>query len=231
MSNYQRKLLVVEDHEEIGQLIEGILSEAGYQSVKWVASFQEASASLIEEVFDLAILDIMLPDGNGFDLLKEIRKFSDMPVLFLSAISDIQKQYQGFELGADDYIVKPFQAKDLTLRVASILNRTYPQIMDQVELSACFIDFSRAVVIKETEQIPLTAKEYAILRVLMDQKNRIVTFDSLMANVWGQAYDGYNNSLMAHIRKIRQKIELNPSQPDHLVTVKGLGYKLEVPNL
>lgn len=230
MSIYQRKILIVEDHDEIRMLIQNILFEAGFQSLTLASSFQMALECFAQDAFDIVILDILLPDGNGFDLLKEIRQTSRLPVLFLSAVSDLQKQYQGFELGADDYIVKPFQTKDLVLRVTSILKRAYPDNQETVQLSTSLIDFSRAVVVRSSETYPLTAKEYAILRVLLDQKNKIVTFDSLMAKVWGQAFDGYNNSLMAHISKIRQKIEEDPSNPKHLITIKGLGYKLEVSN-
>lgn len=174
----------------------------------------------------MAILDIMLPDGSGFEVLREIRKTSAMPVLFLSAVSDIEKQYQGFELGADDYIVKPFRPKELELRLLSILKRSYPPQDDVVQLDSCQIDFERAAILKEDQEIPLTAKEYSLLKVLYNHKNKIVTFDQLLSKVWGDNYQGYENTLMAHIRKVRQKIEANPSKPVHLITIKGLGYQL-----
>lgn len=227
MEYYMRKILIVEDNLEIGQFIVSVLMKEGFQSITLASTYQEAIEKIDQEVFDVAILDIMLPDGNGFDILAYIREFSFIPVLFLSAVSDIEKQYKGFELGADDYVLKPFASRDLILRVKSLLKRAYPQEQAVLALSSATIDFERAVIHKDGKDLPLTAKEYAILRVLADNLNRIVTFDSLMARVWGQAYDGYNNTLMAHIRKIRQKIERNPSQPDHLLTVKGLGYKLE----
>ena len=151
-----------------------------------------------------------------------------VPVLFLSAISDIEKQYQGFELGADDYIIKPFRPRDLELRILSILKRAYPEKEDTLVLPACQVYFSQAFITKGKLEIQLTAKEYSILKVLYDNKNRIVTFDQLLEKVWGLQYQGYDNTLMAHIRKIRQKIEANPSKPESLITVKGLGYKLKV---
>ncbi|MGT2908130.1 response regulator transcription factor [Streptococcus dentiloxodontae] len=228
MNEKNRKLLILDDNPEILDMVTESLSIAGFSHLTRAASKKEALELLEKEAFDLAILDIMLPDGSGFEVLREIRKTSTMPVLFLSAVSDIEKQYQGFELGADDYIVKPFRPKELELRLLSILKRSYPPQDELVRLSACQIDFERAAILKESQEIPLTAKEYSLLKVLYDHKNKIVTFDQLLSKVWGDNYQGYENTLMAHIRKVRQKIEANPSKPVHLITIKGLGYQLRV---
>lgn len=228
MKEKERKLLILDDNPEILDMITESLSIAGFSHLTRAASKKEALELLEREAFDLAILDIMLPDGSGFEVLREIRKNSNMPVLFLSAVSDIEKQYQGFELGADDYIVKPFRPKELELRLLSILKRSYPPQDDVVQLDSCQIDFERAAILKEGQEIPLTAKEYSLLKVLYNHKNKIVTFDQLLSKVWGDNYQGYENTLMAHIRKVRQKIEANPSKPVHLITIKGLGYQLRV---
>lgn len=228
MKEKERKLLILDDNPEILDMITESLSIAGFSHLTRAASKKEALELLEREAFDLAILDIMLPDGSGFEVLREIRKNSNMPVLFLSAVSDIEKQYQGFELGADDYIVKPFRPKELELRLLSILKRSYPPQDDVVQLDSCQIDFERAAILKEDQEIPLTAKEYSLLKVLYDHKNKIVTFDQLLSKVWGDNYQGYENTLMAHIRKVRQKIEANPSKPVHLITIKRLGYQLRV---
>ncbi|EJN93981.1 response regulator transcription factor [Streptococcus ratti] len=228
MKEKERKLLILDDNPEILDMITESLSIAGFSHLTRAASKKEALELLEREAFDLAILDIMLPDGSGFEVLREIRKTSAMPVLFLSAVSDIEKQYQGFELGADDYIVKPFRPKELELRLLSILKRSYPPQDDVVQLDSCQIDFERAAILKEDQEIPLTAKEYSLLKVLYNHKNKIVTFDQLLSKVWGDNYQGYENTLMAHIRKVRQKIEANPSKPVHLITIKGLGYQLRV---
>ncbi len=228
MKEKERKLLILDDNPEILDMITESLSIAGFSHLTLAASKKEALELLEREDFDLAILDIMLPDGSGFEVLRHIRQKSDMPVLFLSAVSDIEKQYQGFELGADDYIVKPFRPKELELRLLSILKRSYPPQDDVVQLDSCQIDFERAAILKEDQEIPLTAKEYSLLKVLYDHKNKIVTFDQLLSKVWGDNYQGYENTLMAHIRKVRQKIEANPSKPVHLITIKGLGYQLRV---
>lgn len=228
MKEKERKLLILDDNPEILDMITESLFIAGFSHLTRAASKKEALELLEREAFDLAILDIMLPDGSGFEVLRHIRQKSDMPVLFLSAVSDIEKQYQGFELGADDYIVKPFRPKELELRLLSILKRSYPPQDDVVQLDSCQIDLERAAILKEDQEIPLTAKEYSLLKVLYDHKNKIVTFDQLLSKVWGDNYQGYENTLMAHIRKVRQKIEANPSKPVHLITIKGLGYQLRV---
>ncbi|WP_270748383.1 response regulator transcription factor [Streptococcus halitosis] len=228
MNYKEQKILILDDNPEILEIVQESLSIAGFSNLTSVQSQKEALEQFEEKSFDLVILDIMLPEGSGFEVLKGIRKTSMVPVLFLSAISDIEKQYQGFELGADDYIIKPFRPRDLELRILSILKRAYPEKEDTLVLPACQVNFSQALITKGKLEIQLTAKEYSILKVLYDNKNRIVTFDQLLEKVWGLQYQGYDNTLMAHIRKIRQKIEANPSKPESLITVKGLGYKLKV---
>lgn len=228
MTVKEHSLLIVDDNLDILEMIAESLSIAGFTQLTKASSQSEALELLEQQAFDFAILDIMLPDGSGFDILRRIRQKSSMPVLFLSAISDIEKQYQSFELGADDYIVKPFRPKELELRVVSILRRVYPEQPVLVSLQGCQLDLARALVIKENEELALTAKEFKILTTLLDHKNKIVTIDTLLQKVWGDAYMGYENTLMAHIRKIRQKIEDNPSKPVNLITIKGLGYQLRV---
>lgn len=223
----QRKILVVDDDPQILDLIIKILQEEGFSHIYGAQSQRRALEIWEEEAIDLALLDILLPDGSGFDIIKMIRKESRIPVLFLSALSDIEKQYSGFILGGDDYMVKPFQAKELILRLRALLNRSYPE-SQVIVLRGCKIDLDKGLVLKEGEEIPLTAKEFHILQVLYENKNRIVTIDGILAAVWGQDYYGYENTLMAHIRKIRVKIEEDPSQPENLLTFKGLGYKLQV---
>ncbi|MCB5061126.1 response regulator transcription factor [Streptococcus mutans] len=228
MNYKEKKILILDDNPEILEMVQESLNIAGFNNLTSVQSKKEALEQLGKRSFDLAILDIMLPDGSGFEVLREIRKTSTMPVLFLSAVSDIEKQYQGFELGADDYIVKPFRPKELELRILSILKRAYPEKDDTLILPICQVNFSQALITKGELEIQLTAKEYSILKVLYNNQNRIVTFDQLLEKVWGLQYQGYENTMMAHIRKIRQKIEANPSKPECLLTVKGLGYKLKV---
>ena len=175
---------------------------------------------------DLAILDVMLPDGDGFSLLKQLRQFSEMPVLFLTARDEADDKLAGLGLGADDYIVKPFLPQELVLRIAAVLRRCYAAENPLLELAASRVNFATAEVERADGQtVPLTAKEHEILSVLARNAGRIVTIDSLCEACWGTSF-GYENSLMAHIRRLREKIEADPSAPVSLVTARGLGYKL-----
>lgn len=222
----RKRLLLVDDELELLDMVASILREDGYENIRTAGTVEEALREAGESAPELAILDVMLPDGDGFGLMEKLREKGDYPVLFLTARGEDEDKFRGFGLGADDYIVKPFLPKELLFRVAAILRRSYKEEDPLVKLSGCKIDLERAEVIKEGERIPLTAKEYELLSALYRNAGRIVTIDALCEAAWGDNPYGYENSLMAHIRRIREKIETNPSKPVSLVTVKGLGYKL-----
>lgn len=222
----RKRLLLVDDEPELLDMVASILREDGYENIRTAGTVEEALREAGESAPELAILDVMLPDGDGFGLMEKLMEKGDYPVLFLTARGEDEDKFRGFGLGADDYIVKPFLPKELLFRVAAILRRSYKEEDPLVKLSGCKIDLERAEVIKEGERIPLTAKEYELLSALYRNAGRIVTIDALCEAAWGDNPYGYENSLMAHIRRIREKIEENPSKPVSLVTVKGLGYKL-----
>jgi len=162
--------------------------------------------------------------------MEQLRKKADYPILFLTARGEDEDKFKGFGLGADDYMVKPFLPKELLFRIAAILRRTYKEENTLVFLKHCEIDFPRAEIIRNGEHISLTAKEHDILSALYRNAGRIVDIDTLCTAAWGDNPYGYENSLMAHIRRIREKIEANPSNPVSLITIRGLGYKLIVEN-
>jgi len=222
----RKRILLVDDEPELLNLVTSILKEEGYTNIAAVGTVRGALD--VAESFkpELAVLDVMLPDGDGFSLMRQLRQKSDFPILFLTARGEDEDKFKGFGLGADDYIVKPFMPKELTFRIMAILRRSYKDEASLVKLRDSEIDFDRAEVIKNGERIPLTAKEHELLSALYRNAGRIVTIDSLCEAAWGDNPYGYENSLMAHIRRIREKIEANPSRPQSLVTVKGLGYKL-----
>lgn len=222
----KKRLLLVDDEPELLDMVVSILKEDGYEAVRTARTVKEAVKAAEEFQPELSVLDVMLPDGDGFGLMEQLRAKGDYPVLFLTARGEEEDKFRGFSLGADDYIVKPFLPGELLFRVAAILRRSYKEEDPLVELAGCEIDFSRAEVVREGERIPLTAKEYELLSALYRNAGRIVTIDTLCEAAWGDNPYGYENSLMAHIRRIREKIEDNPSRPVSLVTVKGLGYKL-----
>ena len=216
----RKKILLVDDEPELLNMVTSILENEGYTNIK--------TASTASEAIDACknFKPELLPDGNGFDLLRELKRISDFPVLFLTARGEDEDKWTGFGRGADDYMVKPFLPKELTFRIMAILRRSYKNDAPLVILAESEIDFDRAEVRKAGDVLPLTAKEYEILSSLYRNAGKIVTIDTLCEAAWGDNPYGYENSLMAHIRRIREKIEADPSHPVSLVTIKGLGYKL-----
>lgn len=224
----QKRIMLVDDEPELLDMVASILNEDGFQNIKTAKTIAEAVAVSKEYAPEFAILDVMLPDGSGFDLMKQLKSTFDYPVLFLTARGEDDDKFHGFSLGADDYMVKPFLPKELLFRINAILRRSYKDENPLVKLRGSEIDFDRAEVIKNGKHIPLTAKEHSILAALYRNAGRIVTIDALCEAAWGDNPFGYENSLMAHIRRIREKIETDPSSPVALITIKGLGYKLIV---
>lgn len=222
----EKKILLVDDEPELLELVGEILRGDGFENVVTAGSVKEGLAAAHVERPHLAILDVMLPDGDGFFLLEQLRAHTDLPAIFLTAKDAPADRLAGLGLGADDYVVKPFLPQELLLRVHAVLRRSYKAEAPWLRLAACTVDLSRAEVHKGDQVLPLTAKEHAILEALARNSGRIVTLDALCEAVWGENPFGYENSLNAHIRRIREKIEAQPSRPVSLVTVKGLGYKL-----
>nr|WP_099091627.1 response regulator transcription factor [Paenibacillus riograndensis] len=227
-----KKVMIVEDEPKIREMIELFLRKEGFFRIYAAGDYRTALALCRLEKPDVAILDVMLPDGDGFSLLSSIRTFSDMPVLFLSARGEDEDRLLGLGLGADDYIVKPFLPRELMLRLTAVLKRVYasqiPERLPVFRLGEQVVDLEGAVVQKEGRELPLTAKEHAILIKLYENRGRIVTSDAVCQAVWGDDSYGYENTLMVHMRRIREKIEADPSKPAYLLTVRGLGYKLIV---
>ncbi|MCI8292422.1 MAG: response regulator transcription factor [Hespellia sp.] len=224
----RKKILLVDDEAELLRMVTDILVQDGYTEIRTAGCVNDALRICREWGPDFAVLDVMLPDGDGFMLFTKLREIADFPVLFLTARGEDEDKFQGLGLGADDYMVKPFLPKELTLRLGAILRRCYKEESPLVMLEGSQVDFERAEVIREEGIVSLTAKEYDILVALYRNAGRIVTIDQLCEAAWGDNPYGYENSLMAHIRRIREKIERNPSKPVSLLTVKGLGYKLKV---
>lgn len=231
----QAKLLIADDNKELCSLLKRILSEEGYTEIRVAYSCREAERQIEQEKPDLMILDVNFPGEDGFSFFQRIKRQMDIPVLFLSARDGNEDRITGLGLGADDYMTKPFLPKELTLRVGAILRRTYHeenaweewkyQIGNrEVDLAAGIVRIPQKEKVRE---VNLTNKEFQLLKLFLENRGRILTFDFLSESVWGENYYGYENTLMVHIRKLREKIEENPSSPRYLITVKGLGYRLE----
>lgn len=223
---HTKKILLVDDEPELRKLVNDILSDDGFTNIIEAGTVQNGLSSAMQYKPDLAILDVMLPDGDGFSLMRELRTFTDIPIIFLTAKDEASDKLAGLGLGADDYVIKPFLPQELLLRVHAVLRRCYKADSPLLELEGCTIDFSRAEVNKNGMIIALTAKEHTLLETLARNEGRIVSIDALCESLWGDNPFGYENSLNAHIRRVREKIEIDPSKPVSLITMKGLGYKL-----
>lgn len=224
-----KKIMLADDEPDLLRMLTEILKDSGFHDIIISTSISESIILAKNEKPDLAILDIMFSDGDGFTLLQKLRTFTDIPIIFLTAKDDAIDKISGLGLGADDYITKPFMPQEFLLRVYAILRRCY-KVDDNsiINLEGCMVDFSRAEVNKNGVTIPLTSKEYTLLNVLYRNEGKIVSIDAICEALWGDNPFGYENSLNTHIRRIREKIEINPSKPVSLITIKGLGYKLNL---
>ena len=226
------KILVVDDNRELRNLIREELTGAGYRAVGMADSVAAARQAISGELPELVILDINLPDGDGFSLFRALRARADVPALFLSARDADADRLFGLGLGADDYLTKPFLMQELLLRVQHILQRAYRAELSRtkpapLQLGERCVDLNDAIVtLPEGKTLALTATELALLRKLAENRGHIVTYDALCAAVWGADYYGYENSLGVHIRHLREKLEAEPGAPQFLRTVRGIGYKL-----
>lgn len=224
-----KRILVVDDDSTLNDSIKEILISYQFKNVSSAFSIHEAYDKLKTQVIDLIILDVMLPDGDGFAFATDLRKNSDTPILFLTAKSNLEDEIQGLKSGGDDYITKPFLPESLIYRIMALLRRTYKENPSCFYLGNSQIDLSQAVLTKNNgERITFTRTELQILQKLFDNKNYIVSIESLCEAVWGYDYFEHEKSLMVHIRNIREKIEDIPSKPTYLITIKGLGYKLAI---
>lgn len=222
-----RKILIADDENDLRKLIVSVFTRAGYTGLLTASTGEETLKLWEEENPDMLILDVMLPGAaDGFDVLKKIRQTSRVPILMLTARGDTADKITGFENGADDYLVKPFFTKELLLRVQAILNRSYPDKERVLHLGETEIYLDRSEAVCRGKTSALTATELALLMKLLDNEGRIVTTGVLCETLCGKSWYGYESTLAVHIRHLREKIEVNPSKPAVLLTVKGIGYKL-----
>lgn len=229
MNLYDSRILLVDDESALRDMVSAILKNTGYSKID--EAFDAASADLLyrNHEYELVLLDVMMPDMDGFTLFEGWQRLDkEVPVIFLSAKDEDRDRLRGLGLGADDYITKPFLPEELILRVRAVLKRTYHvRTVEEVMIGETRIDFSAGTATRDGEQIELTAKEFLLLQKLCENRGKIVSINSLLDAMWPDGSYGYENSLMVHVRRLREKIEENPSKPEYLQTVRGLGYRLK----
>lgn len=220
------RILIVDDEPTLQSMVHEILSQAGYATDAALTCAQ-ALERFRAGMPDAVLLDVMLPDGDGFSLFGTFREVRDVPVLFLSARDEDAARLRGLGLGADDYITKPFLPQELLLRLRAVLRRVYREEAHTARLGDMEIDWGKGTVRRNGQETALTAKEFALLKKLWEARGNIVTIDALCAALWDGPLVGYENTLMVHIRRLREKVESDPSHPQFLLTVRGLGYRLK----
>ena len=211
-----KRILVVDDETDLLEMVKSIFTRAGFTQILTASSGEAALKMCEEQEPDMMILDVMMPGMDGFAALKELRKTSKIPVLMLTARGEAEDKFVGFENGADDYLLKPF------------LKRVYPEKERKVFFEAATVDLEKAIVQRSGENISLTAKEFQLFEKLYENQGRIVTTGALCQAICGDFWQGYESTLATHIRHLREKIEENPSKPVALVTIKGIGYRLNI---
>ena len=221
-------IFLLEDDEAIGIGLTYSLENEGY-SVTLAKTVSEGIKTISENDFSLYILDLTLPDGNGYNVCKKIKEKGDLPVIFLTAYDDEVNVVMGFDLGADDYITKPFRVKELLLRIKSVLRRYNKDFSDGIlKYRDLSVNTNEAKVYKGDNEVILTAMEYRLLLILLNNRGNVLSRNRLLENIWDVDGDFVeDNTLTVYIKRLRDKIEEEPANPKYIKTVRGLGYIIE----
>ncbi|MDO8189513.1 response regulator transcription factor [Conexibacter sp. JD483] len=219
------RILVVDDELQILRALRVILRDAGYEPIT-VATAEEALDAAATRPPDAAIVDLVLPDGDGIEIARQLRSWSEMPILVLSAVGEEEQKVRALEAGADDYVTKPFGARELVARLGAALRRAGRTADEPViAVDGLELDLARRVVRRDGEEIHLTPIEYDLLRVLARNRGRLLTHRALLTEVWGPAYGEDIRTLRTHIANLRHKIEPPGGGPRYIRTDPGVGYR------
>ncbi|WP_175717413.1 heavy metal response regulator transcription factor IrlR [Burkholderia anthina] len=219
------RILIVEDEPKTGAYLRKGLTEAGYV-VDWVEDGITGQHQAETEEYDLLVLDVMLPGQDGWTLLQNLRRSKSTPVLFLTARDDVGDRVKGLELGADDYLAKPFDFVELTARIRSILRRGQPRDSNTLRVADLELDLTRRKATRQRDTILLTAKEFALLWLLMRREGEILPRATIASQVWDMNFNSDTNVVDSAIRRLRSKID-DAYEPKLIHTVRGMGYVLE----
>ena len=229
MTKTGEHVLVVDDEPQILRALGVILRNAGYE-VATAATKSEALDAVSVRPPDAMVLDLVLPDGSGVEVTSEVRTWSSLPIIVLSAVGDEREKVRALDVGADDYITKPFGTEELLARMRAVLRRATDERDEPVlSVGALAIDLADRRVTRDGEEIHLTPIEFDILRELAHHAGKLVTQRQLLQAVWGPGYDLETHYLRVHVAHIRAKIEPDPSHPSYVVTEPGVGYRLREP--
>ncbi|MCX7922582.1 MAG: response regulator transcription factor [Clostridia bacterium] len=227
-------ILIADDEKEIVELLSLYLVKDGHRVIEAFDGL-EAWDKINSMHIDLAVIDVMMPGIDGYNLVRKIREKHNTPVIILSARSDDSDKILGLGLGADDYMAKPFNPLEVVARVQAQLRRFYTfnstskkeHKAETIEIGRLKLDKTSCAVYKDGQEVQLTSIEYKVLALLMEQPGRVYTKSQIFEYIWGEYFDGDDNTVMVHISKIRDKIEDDPKEPKYLKTIRGLGYRFE----
>lgn len=226
--------MIVDDEPDILELLEKALRIEGYHNIAKIDNGLTAIDACRKSRPDVIILDVMLPDLDGYEVCRRIREFSLCPILFLSSKNDELDKILGLAVGGDDYVTKPFSPKEVAYRVKAQLRRAKyrgsPSKGEEIRIGELLIDPEGCGVRKGDITVDLTAKEFEILQYLAENKGRVISRERLYETIWKEDSFGCDNTVMVHIRHLREKLEDDPVSPNYIITMKGLGYKMVDPN-
>jgi two-component system KDP operon response regulator KdpE len=220
------RVLVVDDEPQIVRGLRVVLRNAGFQ-VEAAATKEEALDALSHRPPDAVLLDLVLPDGSGVDVCREVREWSSVPIVVVSAVGDEREKVRALDAGADDYVTKPFGSEELTARLRAVLRRSSDLAAEPaITVGDLTIDIPDRRVTRDGEQVHLTPIEFDLLRVLAQNRGKLVTHRQLLHEVWGPSYGDETHYLRVHVAHIRAKIEPDPARPSYVLTEPGVGYRL-----
>jgi two-component system KDP operon response regulator KdpE len=223
-----RRVLVVDDEPQIVRALKVVLREAGFEAVPAETASEALDLAAVRPP-EAAIIDLVLPDGDGVEVTRTLREWSEMPILVLSAVGEEEQKVRALEAGADDYITKPFGARELVARLQAALRRAAPTEEPTIVVEGLEIDLAGRVVRRDSESIHLTPIEFELLRVLVRNRGRLMTHRKLLAEVWGAEYVDDIQTLRTHIARLRAKIEPEgDAGPRYIVTDPGVGYRFSL---
>lgn len=230
----EHRIMIVDDEPDILDLLEKALNIEGFFNITKAENGLTAVDECKQILPDIIILDVMLPDIDGYEVCRRIRQFSHCPILFLSSKNDEVDKILGLAVGGDDYVTKPFSPKEVAFRVKAQLRRAAyrqsPSRSHTITVGKLFIDPDGCCASKGGKDMELTAKEFEILHYLAQNLGRVVSRERLYEAIWGEDSFGCDNTIMVHIRHLREKLEDHPTRPQYIITMKGLGYKLVNPD-
>jgi two-component system KDP operon response regulator KdpE len=227
MSAGDARVLVVDDEPQIVRGLRVILTNAGY-AVEEATTKREALDAVSVRPPDAIVLDLVLPDGDGIEVCTEIRRWSQVPIVVLSAVGDERQKVRALDAGADDYVTKPFGSEELLARMRAVLRRRGEESDAAVKVGELEIDLADRSVRRNGEQLHLTPIEFDLLSTLAEHPGRLVTHRQLLQEVWGPGYEDETHYLRVHFAHVRAKIEPDPSNPRYVITEPGIGYRLRV---